>query len=213
MSPGPAALDAAVAHARRALADGDLALLPTDTVYGLAAALDVPRGVAGLYALKGRPRSQPCQVLLCAPALLQAALAALPDPVARAAAALLPGPATCLVPDPSRRYAAAAGAEPGSVGLRAPALPPAFSALDIPLVATSANDPGGTDPRRLTDVPAGLRRGVAAAVDLGVLPGVASAVVDLRPVGAGGPALLVRPGPDPEATAGALAGAGCTLKA
>lgn len=205
-------LAAGVAAARRALARGEVALLPTDTVYGLAAALDVPAGVAALYALKGRPRAQPCQVLLCAPDLLEAALAALPDAVARAARALLPGPATCLVPDPAGRYAAAAGAQPGSVGLRAPVLPPGFAALDLPLVATSANHPGGPDPRRPADVPADVRAGVGATVDLGALPGVASAVVDLREVGAGGPAVLVRPGPDPAATAGALAAAGCTLR-
>ena len=73
-------------------------------------ALDVPAGVAALYALKGRPRSQPCQVLLYSAALLDEALAA---PRRRAPgprrAALLPGPATCLVPDPAGRYAAAAG--------------------------------------------------------------------------------------------------------
>ncbi|MEQ9337499.1 MAG: Sua5/YciO/YrdC/YwlC family protein, partial [Miltoncostaeaceae bacterium] len=126
--------------------------------------------------------------------------------------ALLPGPATCLVPDPAGRFAAAAGAEPGAVGLRAPVLPAEFVVLDLPLVATSANHPGEADPRRPSEVPGDLRGGVAATVDLGTLPGVASAVVDLRQVATGGPAFLVRPGPDPEATAGALAGAGCTLK-
>ncbi len=97
-----------------------MALVPTDTVYGLAAALDVPAGIDALYALKGRPRSQPCQVLVFAPALLAEALAALAPRTRAAAAALLPGPATCLVPDPDGRYAAAAGATPGTLGLRAP---------------------------------------------------------------------------------------------
>ena len=98
---------------RRALLAGRVAVVPTDTVYGLAAALDVPAGVAALYALKGRPRSQPCQVLLFGPALLDEAMAAL-DPLTRAAAAgLLPGPVTCLVPDPAGRYAAASGETPG----------------------------------------------------------------------------------------------------
>ena len=43
------------------------------------------------------------------------------------------------------------------------------------------------------------------------MSGTASAVVDLRGVAAGGPAVLVRPGPDPAAVERALAGAGCTL--
>jgi L-threonylcarbamoyladenylate synthase len=202
---------AAIGALRRGVLDGGLALVPTDTVYGLAAALDVEEGIAGLYALKGRPRTQPCQVLIYSQRLLRDALEALPESVARAAAALLPGPATCLVPDAAGRYAAAAGAERGSVGLRAPRMPEPFAAIDIPLAATSANHPGGRDPRRVDEVPADLRAGVCATVDLGELPGVASAVVDLRPVARGGSARLVRPGPDPAFVAGALAAVGCTL--
>ena len=62
-----------------------------------------------------------------------------------------------------------------------------LAALGV-LVATSANLPGGPDPRRLADVPAGAhgrRRG--AVVDGGELPGAPSTVVDLtggEPVGA-----------------------------
>ncbi len=195
---------------RRALLGGGVVVVPTDTVYGLAAALDVPAGVAALYALKGRPRSQPSQVLLLGPALVEEAIAAL-DPLTRAAAAaLLPGPVTCLVPDPEGRYAAAAGDAPGTVGLRAPA-PGPLAALGLPLVATSANEPGGPDPARLEEVPAGLLRGAAATFDAGPLPGTALTVVDLRPLAAGGAATLVRPGPDPGGVARALAGAGARL--
>lgn len=197
-----------VAALRAALDAGGLALVPTDTVYGLAAALDRPAGVAALYALKGRPRSQPCQVLVYSPALLAAALAPV-DPRTRAAAlALLPGPATCLVPDPAGRFAEAAGEPGGSVGVRAPRMDGPVTAVDVFLVATSANEPGGPDPDRIDAVPARIRAGVAAEVDLGVLPGTASAVVDLRGVAGGGGARILRPGPDPDAVAAALAGAG-----
>jgi L-threonylcarbamoyladenylate synthase len=202
---------AAIAATRRALLDGGVAVVPTDTVYGLAAALDVPEGITGLYALKGRPRSQPCQVLLYSPRLLEDALVGLPAKVAAAAAALLPGPATCLVPDLRGRYTAAAGAESGSVGLRVPRMSEEFAALDVPLVATSANHPGGANPCRVAEVPADLRRGAARVLDLGDLPGVASAVVDLRPVAQGGPARLMRPGPDPASVAAVLGAVGCTL--
>lgn len=193
---------------RDALRAGGVAVVPTDTVYGLAAALDVPAGIDALYALKGRPRSQPCQVLLYAPALLDAALAGLAGPVEAAARALLPGPATCLVPDPAGRFAAAAGDAPGAVGLRAPVVGADLAALDLPLVATSANHPGGRDPARVEDVPADLRAGAAVEVDAGTLPGTASAVVDLRPLPGGGDAVLIRPGPDPEGVVRALAAVG-----
>ena len=67
-----------------------------------------PRGRArragrrgGALRAEGAAASQPCQVLLLGPALLDEAMAAL-DPLTRAAAAaLLPGPVTCLVPDPA----------------------------------------------------------------------------------------------------------------
>lgn len=196
---------------RTALRAGGLALVPTDTVYGLAAALDAPAGVDALYALKGRPREQPCQVLLLGPAALEEALAPLEGAVAAAARALLPGPATCLVPDPSGRYRAAGGAEPGAVGVRAPRVAGPLTALGLPLVATSANDPGGPEPSVVDEVPERIRRAVACVVDGGRLPGTASAVVDLRPLATGGPARLLRPGPDPAATAAALAAAGAGL--
>jgi L-threonylcarbamoyladenylate synthase len=196
---------------RTVLRAGGLALLPTDTVYGLAAALDAPDGVEALYALKGRPRSEPFQVLLYAPALLEEALRALDPGTRRAAEALLPGPATCLVADPRGRYGAAAGDGAGSVGLRAPRVSGPLLELDLPLVATSANDPGGADPAELARVPARLRAGAACVVDAGALPGVASAVVDLRGVAAGGGALLRRPGADPAAIGAALERAGIPL--
>lgn len=196
---------------RAALLGGGVAVVPTDTVYGLAAALDLPEGVEALYALKGRPRSQPCQVLLFGEALLDEALAPLDAATRAAARALLPGPATCLVPDPAGRYAAAAGDSPGAVGVRVPNGPRVMVHLDLPLVATSANHPGGADPATLDEVPADVRAGAAAEVDAGRLPGTASAVVDLRPLALGGEAVLVRPGPDPEGVARLLGGVGAGL--
>jgi tRNA threonylcarbamoyl adenosine modification protein (Sua5/YciO/YrdC/YwlC family) len=194
------------------LAGGGLALLPTDTVYGLAAALDAPAGVDALYRVKGRPREQPCQVLLFAPRALAEALAALPGPARAVAADLLPGPATCLVPDPDGRFRAASGGSPGTVGLRAPDMGGALDALDLPLVATSANHPGGPDPAVLDDVPGDVRA-AAGELDAGRLPGTASAVVDLRPLAQGGAAVLIRPGPDPDALRARLALRGISLEA
>jgi L-threonylcarbamoyladenylate synthase len=46
-------------------------------------------------------------------------------------------------------------------------------------VATSANLPGGPDPRSLDDVPAELLEAVHATLDAGELPGTPSTVIDL----------------------------------
>ena len=47
------------------------------------------------------------------------------------------------------------------------------------VLATSANAHGGPDPCRLEDVPEEIRRGSAALVDAGDLPGTPSTVIDL----------------------------------
>lgn len=190
-----------IAACRTALRSGAVAIVPTDTVYGAAAALDQPDAVAALYALKGRPRSQPCQVLVFGERTLAATLDALPDALLPVLRALLPGTTTCIVPDPSGRFAAASGDAPGSVGLRAPKMPPDYDAIDLPLIATSANHPGGPDPRAVGDVPADVRAGAGYVLDAGTLPGVASAVVDLRDAAV---ARVIRPGPDPAALAATL---------
>ena len=46
-------------EAARALKAGDLVILPTETVYGLAADAGNARAVARLYEAKGRPRFNP----------------------------------------------------------------------------------------------------------------------------------------------------------
>ncbi len=191
-----------MAACRAALLGGGVAIVPTDTVYGCAAPLDDPEAVAALYALKGRPRSQPCQVLLYGRSTLERALEQLPAAVVPLLRVLLPGTTTCIVPDPAGRFGAASGDQPGAVGLRAPAMAGAMDAIDMPLIATSANHPGGCDPCEVCEVPAKLRDGAAFVLDAGRLPGVASAVVDLRTSGA---ARLVRPGPAPEVLRGTLA--------
>lgn len=189
------------------LLDGRLAIVPTDTVYGLVAALDSEAGVAALYALKGRPRSVPCQVLVYTDALVAEALAPLDDRTAAAARTVIPGPVTCLVPDPYGRYRAASGSLPGSVGIRAPLMTPPLD-LGIPLIATSANEPGAADPLTVDEVPAWMRAAVAGIVERGRLGPGSSTVVDLRALPEAGPARLVRSGPDADAVVRSLAGLG-----
>jgi tRNA (cmo5U34)-methyltransferase len=55
-----------------------------------------------------------------------------------------------------------------------------LSGVRWPVLQSSANLAGGPDPRRLEDVPAGLRAAVDLEIDGGELPGTASTVVDLR---------------------------------
>jgi L-threonylcarbamoyladenylate synthase len=201
-----------VERLRAALLAGGIGLVPTDTVYGLAAAIDVPEGVDALYALKNRPRTQPCQVLIYSPEVLDAILIGFDPVVVDAVRALVPGTVTCVVPDAAHRFAVAAGATPGSVGLRVPAMSGPIATLELLLIATSANDPGGPDPATIAEVPRRIRDAADVVLDVGPLPGMASAVVDLRPITSTGRAVLLRQGPSVAAVQRALAAVGVALE-
>jgi L-threonylcarbamoyladenylate synthase len=171
-----------VEEAVRALRAGGLAIVPTDTVYGLAADGRSEAAARALYAAKGRDAIQPTALLFSSVDLLVEHLPALGPDGTRAARALLPGPLTLVLRNPGRRFGWLNAERPDAIGVRVPALEGAGSevlaALGL-LVATSANLPGGPDPRRVADVPPELRAAVAAIVDGGELPGLPSTVLDL----------------------------------
>jgi L-threonylcarbamoyladenylate synthase len=183
-----------------ALRAGAPVLLPTDTVYGLCCDGSREEPVRRMYRLKGRSDLQP--TALVAPdveALLALVpeLAGEPEAVARA---LLPGPYTLVLPNPARRLPWLTGDRAETIGVRVPALPAeARAALEEagPVAATSANLPGGPDPRRLDDVPEEIRAACAAALDAGELPGTPSTVLDLT----GPEPVVVREGAVPAAEA------------
>lgn len=171
-----------VAAAVAAIRAGELVVLPTDTVYGLACAADREDAVRALSELKGRPSSQPIALLAASLDNLYECLPELSGRAALVASSLLPGPYTLVVPNPARRFDWLAGERTDTLGIRVPVVPPdAASVLDqVEIVAaTSANRHGEADPRRLDDVPDHIRAAVAAALDAGELPGVPSTVVDL----------------------------------
>jgi L-threonylcarbamoyladenylate synthase len=172
----------AAADAARAIRAGGTAVIPTDTVYGLAGRGDVPEGAAAVYALKGRPPTQPTALLLASVEVLRAHLPELEGAAARVVDALLPGPYTLVVPNPARRFVWLTGDRPDALGVRVPAVVgPGRVVLEAvgAVVATSANLPGGPDPCSLADVPRVILDGADAVVDGGALAGRPSTVIDL----------------------------------
>ena len=171
-------VDAVVAAIRA----GRLVLLPTDTVYGLAADGRSEAAATALYAAKGRASVRPTALLFASVELLVAEVPELDESSVAVARALLPGPLTLVLPNPGRRFAWLNAERPEAIGVRVPALAgpggDVLAAVGV-LVATSANLPGGPDPRRLADVPAELTGAAAAQLDGGELPGVPSTVVDV----------------------------------
>jgi L-threonylcarbamoyladenylate synthase len=164
---------------QEALRAGQPVVLPFDTVYGLAAEPHDEESTRRLYELKGRAETQPTALVA---ASVDALRAVLPEIDMTAAWHLLPGPLTLVVPNPLHRFPWLTGTNPDALGVRVPDLPDVTHAIVAAVgavVATSANLPGGPDPRRLEDVPQQIRAGVAASVDGGEVPGTPSTVVDL----------------------------------
>ena len=158
-----------------ALRAGEPVLLPTDGVYGLCCAVD-EAATLRLYELKGRAPRRPT-------AIVAASVEALAELVPELDTSLvLPGPFTCVVPNPAHRFRWLAGDRPDAIGVRLPELPPQTRrVLDEvgAVVATSANEPGEPPAGSLDEVPARIRAGCGAEVDGGRLSGTASTVVDL----------------------------------
>ena len=165
-----------------AVESGGLAVLPLDTVYGLACTAFAERPALDLYRLKGRSEIQPTALVAASVDALLECLPEMGDEATAVARGLLPGPFTLVVPNPARRFRWLAGERPESIGVRVPLLVgPVATILERLrlVVATSANLPGGPDPRRLGEVPERILGGVAAALDGGRLPGIPSTVIDV----------------------------------
>jgi len=164
-----------------AIRAGKPVVLPTDTVYGLCASPYRPEPVERMYRLKGRRAEQPTALLAYDVEMLFECVPELRGRAGMIVRALLPGPYTLVLPNPARRYRWLTGTNPGAIGVRVPELPEPGSrvlALVGAVAATSANLAGGADPVRLDDVPEEIRRGAAAVLDGGELPGTPSTVLD-----------------------------------
>jgi len=167
-SPDQQRREAAAAVA--ALRAGELVILPTETVYGLAADAADPAAVARIYAAKGRPQFNP--LIAHVADLAQAERIAVFDERARAlAAAFWPGPLTLVLPVRDRGAAcelARAGLD--TVAVRAPGHPLAQAVLRAfqgAVAAPSANRSGRPSPTTFADAWAETGEAAAAGLDGG----------------------------------------------
>jgi L-threonylcarbamoyladenylate synthase len=170
-----------VESAVAAIRAGRLAIVPTDTVYGLAASAYSEGPVHRLYRAKGREEIQPTALVASTVDMLLECMPELRGRAALIARALLPGPLTLVLPNPARRFRWLTGASPDTIGVRVPLLDgdadELLSLLGL-MAATSANLPGGTDPATIDEVPEEIRAAADAIVDVGPLPGTPSTVID-----------------------------------
>jgi L-threonylcarbamoyladenylate synthase len=162
-----------VEEAVAAIGEGRPVVLPTDTVYGLCT---TPLAPESLARLKGRAEGQPIALLASEVDILLELVPELPEAVVRA---LLPGRLTLIFPNPERRFPLLSPGD--TIGVRVPALRGAARRIVTragAVAATSANLHGSPDPKRLDEIPDGIRER-AVLIDGGELPGTPSTVVDL----------------------------------
>lgn len=150
---------AALREAADVLASGGLVILPTETVYGLAARPEVPGAMERLCAAKGRATAKP--VALFARDLLQVERrgAKLGKAGRILAERFWPGPMTLVVPTPK-----------GREGFRIPDHPVPLRLLEIcgdVVAVTSANRSGEGDARTADEAVAQLGRWVGLVLDAG----------------------------------------------
>ena len=177
----PADRAAGIDAATAAIAAGDLVVLPTDTVYGLAADAFSADAVQRLMGAKGRGREMPPPVLIGAPATLEALASEVPTWLRAMTAELWPGPLTVICREqPSLNWDL--GETRQTVAVRVPDHDVALAVLKAtgPLAVSSANLTGEPAATTIDDAERMLGDAVAVYLDAGTSPGgVASTILDI----------------------------------
>jgi L-threonylcarbamoyladenylate synthase len=178
--------------ARSSLAKGELVVVPTDTVYGVAADAFNPAAVERLLAAKGRGRVSPPPVLIPNIGTLDALARNVPDKVREVAAAFWPGGLTIIL-DAQPSLAWDLGDTGGTVALRVPNNPIALELLAEtgPLAVSSANLTGQAAATTATDAQAQLGESIAVYLDGGESSSTASTIIDATALARGSGAVRI----------------------
>lgn len=177
----PAQLLQGITQAELALRRGELVVLPTDTVYGIAAEAFDPVAVDGLLKAKGRGRDMPPPVLVGTVRAAMALVMDLADTGKDLIDEFWPGGLT-LVCRSSPTLVWDLGETKGTVAVR---MPLHHVALDLlkktgPLAVSSANVSGQPPATTVDEAMAQLGDSVTVYLDAGPCPGeVPSTIVDL----------------------------------
>ncbi len=171
----PASLLDGVRAARTAIATGQCIVMPTDTVYGIAADAFSHSAVAGLLAAKGRDRGFPPPVLVADRHMATALAESVPAAIEPLLDAHWPGPLTVILrAQPSLTWDL--GDTGGTVAIRVPDHPIATGLLREtgPLAVSSANLHGMPAPTEAAVAAEMLGDRVAAVLDAGTVGGSAA---------------------------------------
>jgi tRNA threonylcarbamoyl adenosine modification protein (Sua5/YciO/YrdC/YwlC family)/dephospho-CoA kinase len=161
--------------------DGGLVIVPTETVYGLAADAMNETAVKRIFEVKGRPSDKPLSVLVSGVSDLETLCRDVPESAYTLAEAFWPGPLTMAlkksadVPD-----IVTAGGD--TIAVRCPDHEKTLEMIRLsgPLAAPSANPSGMPSPKRLDTALQYFEGRVDGAVDGGTCAvGVESTIIDL----------------------------------
>jgi tRNA threonylcarbamoyl adenosine modification protein (Sua5/YciO/YrdC/YwlC family) len=173
--------EAGVQAAVTAIQNGDLVVMPTDTVYGIAADAFSPIAVNLLLAAKGRGRDMPVPVLVGSWRTLEGLVDELGPLARKLVETFWPGPLTIVVRSaPSLAWDL--GETRGTVAVRMPLQPVALEVLTQtgPLAVSSANRSGLPPAVDAHDAERQLGQSVRVYLDAGpVGDPVPSTIVDL----------------------------------
>jgi L-threonylcarbamoyladenylate synthase len=164
----------------RCIADGGVAVFPSDGLYGLACDPLDPAAIARIHRLKGRDDRKSSAVMYFSPLAMRELLAGLGPRTAAALSALLPGPVTLVIANPSQRYPLACREDAGRLGIRLLSGP--LAGVMCPVFQTSANLSGRPAPASFEGVPDSILAGADLAIDGGELTGLPSTVVDIASI-------------------------------
>jgi L-threonylcarbamoyladenylate synthase len=172
---------AAIDAAGLAIQRGELIVLPTDTVYGVAADAFDPAAVAALLSAKGRGREMPPPVLVSAATTIDALAVRVPAYARTLVEEFWPGPLT-LVCHQQTSLQWDLGDTRGTVAIRMPDHDLARDLLERtgPLAVSSANATGQPAATDADEADRMLGESVAVIVDAGESPGgEASTIIDV----------------------------------
>ncbi len=162
-----------IQHAASLLAEGELVVIPTETVYGLASHPDVPGAINRIYALKGRPDSKPIPLMISHMNQVESRMAEWSEAGRAMAEYFWPGPLTLVLEIPG-----------GSIGFRMPDHPVTMALLQAcggALSVTSANLSGLPEARSAEEAVKNIGHGIALALDAGPSRGgIPSTVVRIQ---------------------------------
>ena len=173
--------ESSIAKASAAIRSGKLVVIPTETVYGLAADATKREAVLSIFRAKGRPLENPLIVHVGYPNWVGSLVESIPDAAQRLMDSFWPGPLTIVL----RKRAVVLDevtAGLGTVAVRMPSSPIALAVIrgaGVPIAAPSANKFMALSPTRAEDVDPELAAHAEMVLDGGPCEvGLESTVVD-----------------------------------